>query len=153
MGLQENIQNETVRELPLREAITVPPSTTVAEAVERMRGKRLGCVVVTGDDRKPRGTFTEEDLVKMLGGDQADTVDQHLSPEWACVTISSHVSSVLRAMQAKNLRFVVVTDDDGRVAALTGQKGLMEYVADHFPQQVMVQRVGVKPYSSQREGA
>jgi hypothetical protein len=56
-------------------------------------------------------------------------------------------------MQTKNLRFVVVTDEDGKAIALTGQKGLMEYVAEHFPQQVMVQRVGVKPYSSQREGA
>ena len=47
---------------------------------------------------------------------------------------------------------VVVTDDDGRVDALTGQKGLMEYVAEHFPKQVMVQRIG-SPVIQDREGA
>ena len=153
MALRESILSETVRELPLREAITVAPTTTVREAANRMRGKRLGCVVVVGDDDKPQGTFTEEELVKMLGGNLDDTVEEHLSPHWASVPITAPVASVLRAMQSKGLRFVVVTDDDGCVAALTGQKGLMEYVAEYFPQQVMVQRVGVKPYSSQREGA
>ena len=152
MGLRENILSEAVRELPLREAITVAPTTTAREAVIRMRGKRLGCVVVAGDDAKPRGTFTEEDLVKMLGGNLDNAVEEHLSPNWASVAITDPVASVLRAMQSKGLRFVVVTDEDGCVAALTGQKGLMEYVAEYFPQQVMVQRVGVKPYSSQREG-
>ena len=43
-------------------------------------------------------------------------------------------------------RFLCVLDEDGRTrVALTGQKGLSEYIADHFPQQVMVQRVGGKP--------
>ena len=46
-----------------------------------------------------------------------------------------------------------VLDNDGKVIALTGQKGLMEYIADHYPGQIMVQRVGVPPYSQSREGA
>jgi CBS domain-containing protein len=153
MGLRESILTETVGELPLREAITVAPTTTVRVALNRRRGKRLGCAVVVSDDDKPLGTFTEEELVKLLGGNLDDAVEEHLSPHWASVAMTAPVASVLRAMQSKGLRFVVVTDDDGCVAALTGQKGLMEYVAEYFPQQVMVQRVGVKPYSSQREGA
>ena len=40
-----------------------------------------------------------------------------------------------------------------RIAGLTGQKGLIEFVADHFPGQVMVQRIGGQPYPSDREGA
>jgi CBS domain-containing protein len=153
MGIRENIKSETVAELPLREAITVPPTMTVREAIDRMRGKRLGCVVVVNDDGKPQGTFTEEEIVKMLSEGLDGMVGEHISPSWASVKISAPIASVLELMQTKNLRFVVVTDEDGKAIALTGQKGLMEYVAEHFPQQVMVQRVGVKPYSSQREGA
>ena len=44
-------------------------------------------------------------------------------------------------------------DDQGKLVGLTGQKGLMEYVAEHFPGEVMVQRVGEKPYTQSREGA
>jgi len=153
MGLRENISSEKVGELPLREAIAVAPSTTVREAVDRMRGKRLGCVVVVDDSGKPQGTFTEEELIKVLGGGLDAAVGGHLSPQWASVRIDAPIASVLEEMKSKNLRFVVVTDEEGRAVALTGQKGLMEYVAEHFPQQVMVQRVGVKPYSAQKEGA
>lgn len=153
MGLRENILSEKVTELPLREAIAVPPSMSVREAVDRMRGKHLGCVVVVDDSGKPQGTFTEEDLIKMLSGGLDSVVGDHLSLQWASVKIDAPIASVLEAMKSKNLRFVVVTDEEGRAVALTGQKGLMEYVAEHFPQQVMVQRVGVKPYSAKKEGA
>ena len=56
-------------------------------------------------------------------------------------------------MQLKNLRFLCVVDENGQVAGLTGQRGLMEYVAEHFPGEVMVQRIGQPPYLSDREGA
>ncbi len=52
-----------------------------------------------------------------------------------------------------NVRFLVVVDDEGCVAGLTGQKGLMEYIAEQFPQEVLVQLVGTEPYPHSREGA
>jgi hypothetical protein len=70
-----------------------------------------------------------------------------------CVKQSDPIVNVLLAMQAQNVRFVCVLDDEGRAVALTGQKGLMEYIADHFPGQIMVQRIGCAPYIQQREGA
>ncbi len=60
---------------------------------------------------------------------------------------------VLEVMEAKNIRFVVVLDEAGKVAGLTGQKGLMEFIAEHFPGEVMVQRIGTKHYPEEREGA
>ena len=69
------------------------------------------------------------------------------------VKLSDPIADVLEAMQLKNLRFLCVIDEEGQLAGLTGQKGLMEYVADHFPSQVMVQRIGSKPYITDREGA
>ena len=44
-------------------------------------------------------------------------------------------------------------NDADVVVGLTGQKGLMEYIADLFPQEVHVQRVGTKPFPATREGA
>ena len=63
------------------------------------------------------------------------------------------VDIMLDAMDQKNTRFVVVVEPDGKVCGLTGQKGLMEYIAGYFPGEVMVQRIGTKPYPSSREGA
>lgn len=157
MGLKENLAVEPVSALRLREAVTVPPSTLVREAIQKMRGKQLGCVVVVDDDGKPVGVFSEQRILQLLlsapDALESQTVEQHLDPAWATVRLTEPVAAVVKVMQARDLRFVVVLDAAGKAVALTGQKGLMEYIAEHFPQQVMVQQVGGHRYFSEAEGA
>jgi CBS domain containing-hemolysin-like protein len=82
-----------------------------------------------------------------------ETVVTHAADNWPWVRLSDPITDVLEALETKNIRFICVVDEEGRVAGLTGQKGLMEYVAEHFPGQVMVQRIGGTPYLHEREGA
>ena len=121
-----------------------------------MRHGKLGCVVITDDDHKPVGIFTEAMLRQLLAKGQL-VLDQplvdHMATTFPWVNESDPVEFVIDAMEMKNVRFVVVVCEDGTVAGLTGQKGLMEYVAEHFPGEVMVQRVGGKPFPGTREGA
>ena len=79
-------------------------------------------------------------------------VAEHLSPDPACVGRDRPISDLVATMRERDLRFVVVTDEEGRAVALTGQKGLMEYIAEHFPEEVLTQRIG-KPSMRNREGA
>ena len=62
------------------------------------------------------------------------------------------ISDVLSAMEYKNVRFCG-RRRRRRLAGLTGQKGLMEYIADHYPDEVCVQRIGGAPFPLEREGA
>lgn len=155
MGLHQNMTAEPVSRLELREPPLCGPSDTIRTAIERMRHKRLGCVIVIDDQHKPLGIFPESKLTQMLADDPStldDPVSEHLVNTWPCVRETDPIAMVLGAMQAANVRFIGVLDQDGRVIGLTGQKGLMEYVSEHFPQQVMVQRVGSPP-PAEREGA
>lgn len=156
MGLYENMVTEPIRQLPLREAITVPGELSVRDAVLRMRDKKLGCVIVVDDQHKPQGMFTEAMLRHLLTEDRSvidDSVRDHMAKQFPCAEITDPVVTILEAMQAENHRFVCVVDDEGRVTGLTGQKGLMKYIADHFPQVVLTQRAGVESPRRQREGA
>jgi len=156
MGLYENMMNEPVSELALREPILVSSQDTLRKAVELMRQHRLGCVIVADADGKPVGIFTENMLTQLVAKDQFqpdESVEQQMVANLPWVGTSDAVVNVVDALQTKNIRFLSVLDNDGRVIALTGQKGLMEYIADHYPGQIMVQRVGVPPYSQSREGA
>lgn len=155
MGLKQNIATEPVSRLDLRKPALCGPDDTVRSAIEVMRAAKLGCVIVVDDDRRPLGMFTESMLVQLLLGYPSaidEPIFQHMAEQWPKVKLTDRIAFVLEAMEAKNVRFIGVLDDDGRVAGLTGQKGLMEYVADHFPQQVMVQRVSRRP-PQEREGA
>ncbi len=157
MGLQENLRTEPVNRLALREAIKAPAETSIRQAIDLMRAKRLGCLIVVDPEDKPVGTFTEAALIDLLVQNPAlvdtDQVGQHLDKVWACVKESEPIAAMVDAMREKDLRFVCVVDEQGKVKALTGQKGLVEYVAEHFPRQSMVQRVGGKPFLKEREGA
>lgn len=156
MGLRENMQSEPLSTLALREPVTAPADATIREAIEQMRSKKLGCVVIVDDAGKPTGMFTESMLTQLLTRDPTDVeqrVADHMAQRWPQVKLTDPIEDVLDALHLKNVRFLCVVDDEGRLVGLTGQKGLMEYVADHFPGQVMVQRIGGTPFPDKREGA
>ena len=156
MGLFENMNSESVGKLNLREPVVVKPHDKVREVVQAMRKQNLGCAILTDGDQKPVGMFTESMLTQLVASNP-DAMDEDVASQaaerWPQVTLSDPISAVLDALEIKNVRFLSVVDDEGRIAGLTGQKGLMEYIADHFPGQVMVQRIGQKPYMHDREGA
>lgn len=156
MGLQENMQRESVSRLALRTPVSTLPRGTVRDAVEKMHAANLGCIIVVDPDYRPVGQFTEAMLVQLLR-QNPDALSQplvdHMATQWPWAKLSDPITDVLEALETKNVRFLCVVDDDGRLVGLAGQKGLMEYIAEHFPGQVNVQRIGQKPYTQQREGA
>lgn len=156
MGLYEDFRNEPVKRLALREPITLEPEGTIRDAIALMSDKNLGCVVVVDEAQKPVGMFTEGMLRHLLisspdaiGG----ILQEQMASRFPWVQIDDPIQMVLDAMVEKNTRFVCVVDEAGKLVGLTGQKGLMEHVAEHFPFQVMVQHIEDSPYNIQREGA
>lgn len=155
MGLQESLARDPVSEFRVRQPVLCKADEPLSDVITRMRGRRLGCAVVVDDASKPVGMFTESHLTQLVADGKfsvEDSVRDHFDAKWTAVKLSDPAPDVLDAMLAENTRFLVVVDDEGRVVGLTGQKGLMEYIADHFPKHVMVQRVGSRP-PAQREGA
>ena len=157
MGLREDIIHETVAELPLRPALTVTPEVTIAQAIKLMREDKLGCVFVVDAQGRPVGKFTERQVVKLLCAcvplDEPVTKHMVVIPAESCVRKTDPVQKVLEAMRQTRLRFICVVDDDGRVKAMTGQKGLMEYITERFPRQIKVQMMESKLHMNAREGA
>jgi len=156
MGLQENMRAENVRSLSLRKPVTVSPDESLNQVVDAMKSHHLGCAIVVDDDGKPLGIFTESQLVQILAEETTDfssPVSAAMESDWPSVRDNEPIVEVLNLMTARNLRFVIVVDSAGNLVGLTGQRGLLEYIADHFPDQVMVQRIGGTPHLQNREGA
>ena len=155
MGLFVNINNERVRDLNLREPVLAKPDDKLRDVVRAMRKLNLGCAILVDDDRKPAGMLTESILTQIVALNSSamdENVGAHAAEVWPQVTLDDPIAAVLEALEIKNVRFLSVVDASGRIAGLTGQKGLMEYIADHFPK-VTVQRVGQSISTKTREGA
>jgi CBS domain-containing protein len=157
MGLREDINNETVSQLPIHPAVTVPADTTVAQAVAAMKKAKLGCVFVVDDLGRPTGKFTERQVLRLVCDCVPfdEPVARHAVPipEEGCVRLTDPVVKVLESMRTTRLRFLCVVDDEGKVAGLTGQKGLMAYITDHFPRRIKVQMMTGNLHMNSREGA
>lgn len=59
-------RGRTVEELMSGQVVTVPPSATVRKAANLMRGRSIGCLVVT-DRGRVVGIITVSDLLELLG--------------------------------------------------------------------------------------
>ena len=83
----------------------------------------------------------------------SEPLTEHMTTAVSWVRDDDPIETVLDALEEKNTRFIAVVDKDGRLVALTGQKGLMEYVAEHFPDEILRRDVTSNPAKSSREGA
>jgi FOG: CBS domain len=59
-------KNRTVRDLMTTHVVTVPPTTTIRQAANVMRGRSIGCLVVA-DRARTMGIVTVADLMDLLG--------------------------------------------------------------------------------------
>lgn len=62
---RDYIASTPVSEVMSTPAVTLPPDATVKKAANVMRGRKIGCVVVT-EDAKLRGIVTGNDLLEAL---------------------------------------------------------------------------------------
>jgi CBS domain-containing protein len=156
MGLREEIMHEPVSALSIRQKMTVRPGTSVREVGRMMKQAQLGCVFVVDEEGRPIGKFREGLLVGILAKHPEkldEPVENYMVEVGGCVKASDPIVRVMEHMLHTEVRFVCVVDEEGRVAGLTGQKGLMEYVAEHFPRQVQAQPMQTKLHMDEREGA
>ena len=156
MQLLEDLDQEPVSALPTREVIALNADTIVRGAVARMRAADIGVVVIVDVCGRPSGFFTEKSLIDLLNqGDDLDasTIGAYPDPDFVLVKQSEPIRKVWEAVVTEGKRFVCLIDDDRRPIAMTGQRGLAEYVSDLFPREVLVQRIGGKPWMTSKEGA
>jgi CBS domain-containing protein len=156
MGLYQKLREEPIANLDLRDLITVAPTGTVRAAVALMQEGRVGCVAVVDPEGRPIGAFTERLLMKLVLDNPSamdEPLSDHMVSPWTTVTRSDTIARLIDLMESEKLRFVCVVDDQGRAAALVGQKGVVAYLADQFPREVKGQDFGTKMHMDQREGA
>ena len=156
MGLHEDVKNESVVALPMRRPLVLRRDATVRTAIEQMKTRQLGCVFILDEKDRPIGKFTERILVHVLAKSPDrldDPVEKHMKVMDGCVKNTDPIACALECMQQAKVRFICITTQEGKVHGLTGQKGMMAYIAEHFARPVKAQLMDSKLHMDQREGA
>ncbi len=156
MSLTEDIWRDRVSQLALRPLVIVPGDAAVRDACALMRDAKLGAAMILDDDGKPLGMFNEKLLIRLLHNNPAgldEPVRDHMTTNIHCVRETDTIATLIVVMQKYKLRWVCVTDTSGKATALTGLRGSMEYIVEHFSQQVHTNPLRSRLSMEQREGA
>jgi Predicted signal-transduction protein containing cAMP-binding and CBS domains len=118
-----------VRDLIKRKPVTADLNATLSDVAKLMKENDVGSVVIT-EGNKPVGIITERDLVY--------AVADGLSPETPVTKVMSYdpvkvrqdedVSSALSLMVSRNIRHLVVVNDEGDLVGVVSSKDMLKAV-------------------------
>ena len=114
-----------VKDIMVKDPITVYSETTVREAALVMERSAVGCVLVTRDERERTvvGIVTERDLVRRVltrEGDLSGTnVQSIMSSPLIVIGSDATIEEAARIMERNNVRRLPVVDQAGSVGMLT----------------------------------
>lgn len=155
MDLARNLKTDCVSRLNPTPPWSVAPGQTVAEAVQLMRDKRVGCVLVCAD-RRIVGIFTERDLLRRVmaeGRSFALTMAECMTPDPVTVHPKDPVRCAIKLMQKGGYRHLPVVGADGRPVGILSVKRIVRYLVEHFPGTVYNQPPDPRAVPPKREGA
>jgi CBS domain-containing protein len=122
------------------ELITATEDQTIQEICKIMSDHDIGCVVVVKrlvGGNKPIGIITERDVVREIGTSDLFLPQKPIRElmKYPLVTISPNTSikEAIEIMQTKNIRRLLVVDNDDKVRGILTQKDVFNALSNSDP--------------------
>lgn len=117
------IVQEILKEKTAGEVVTVPPGSSVAEAVEVLSARRIGAVIVSADGRHVAGILSERDVVRELGKRGPDCLRDPVEALMTSAIVGcardDTTESVLQRMTEGRFRHMPVMQGDEMVGLIS----------------------------------
>lgn len=139
MSTMKLIMGFKVRHLETRPPVSVSPETSLEQAISLMRSNRIGYVVVV-DKGDLVGILTERDiLLKVVGlGVGYDApVSRYMTSNPCVVQMDDSLVSAVQLMDKGGYRHLPLVDDGGSVVGIVSIRHIVNFIVEHFPQDVM----------------
>ncbi|QLA16601.1 CBS domain-containing protein [Desulfolutivibrio sulfoxidireducens] len=127
--------SEETRKIVPTHVITSSQDVPLVDAVETMRRNNISCLLVTRGDM-PAGILTERDLARFLervGGEvEGYQVRDVMSAAVVTISESEDLFAAYSLMCGKNIRHLVVVDDQGRAVGIKTFSDLMRRLGEEY---------------------
>jgi CBS domain-containing protein len=111
-------------------APTIDEAASVYDAVNLMVQKGLGAVVITSGG-KPKGIFTERDVLRRAAAKETDTektpIRELMSSPLITMASTDLISAVLAEMYRRDIRNMPVTDEKGELIGIVSMPDILQY--------------------------
>lgn len=115
------------------------PDAPLSETLQAMRAAAIGCALVC-EGRRVIGMLTERDVLNKIVGAPVDLgapVRDFMTPDPGTLRPEDTLADAIHFMTDKGFRHVPLVDAEGLDAGIVCAKDLIEYIADHFPAEVV----------------
>ena len=153
--LDSGTLHKPIKHLRARKPVTLSPQDTVADAIELMRKKKIGCVLITKEE-KLLGIFTERDvLMKVAGTDNEGrlTLADVMTTRVDAFQPDDSIAFVLNAMHVGGYRHIPVIDEAGKPVGVLSVKDIIGFILEHFAEDVLNLPPAPLRKTETREGA
>ena len=136
-----------VRQIMQKDLVTILPTSTVLDAVVKMKEYHVGSVLVVEEGWKLKGILTDRDIAMTIAADSQDprTISSCDVMTANPITINSDedVESALRVMNRAHIRRLPVTEN-GKLVGLLSSADLAAEMKEEFSQFIGLEEVFAK---------
>ncbi|MFH1570581.1 MAG: CBS domain-containing protein [Gemmatimonadota bacterium] len=112
----------------------VPLGASVAEAVARLKGRNVGCVLVTAEAGRLVGIFTEGDVHYKVAGLLPELeripVESLMTPRPSVLTAADTIGQALHLMGLHGFRHVPIVNDEGQPLAFIAFRDIVRFMEE-----------------------
>ncbi|MDA0349506.1 MAG: CBS domain-containing protein [Verrucomicrobia bacterium] len=131
----KSIMENALSTLNPKTPIIIPPTTTVAEAVNLLRGKHIGCVLI-GTADKIVGVFSERDVLIRVGEKYEESADQpvtrYMTIDPEQLDINTPIAFALNRMSVGHFRHLPVTSK-GQLVGIISIRDILSFLSEWYP--------------------
>ena len=136
--IEEILRTESIRSMDIEPISSVTTTTRLGEVVSAMQKRRVAAVVVT-DAGRVAGIFTERDLLNRIVGlslNEDVLISEVMTRNPKTLSPDDRIADAIRLMTDQGYRHIPLVDGDGRNVGMISARDIVEFIADHYPQEI-----------------
>ena len=134
--VERSLMEEQIKCLQPVEPLTIDLKTTLKQAIQIMRDKHIGCVVVTDDAGRLAGILTERDRLQKVAGQNLDhsqcRVEDFMSPAPESSKSEHPLAYALHRMIISDIRYLPLVDENDRPEGIISSRDVIAYIKKRF---------------------
>ena len=138
---EESLEEEGLFAAPLadlapRQPVCIGRQTPLDQVLDLLKGRNVGCVLITGDQGALAGIFTEADVLYRVAGLIQELeyvpVESLMTPRPTALRLDTPINQAFHLMGLHGFRHIPLVDDEEQPVGFISFRDIVQFIEDKF---------------------